>query len=278
MLKTINKQSKYYQLKHQWYVIIFGTHTPAGKLFDVILLYVILGSVTAVLLESVPNYHDNFWQLFEIIEWTFTILFSIEYVVRIIISPNRKKYIFSYWGIIDLLAVIPTYLSLFVTGYHYLGVIRALRLLRVFRIFKLSRFGREARILFHGLKESSYKITVFLASVITIIIVMGTIMFLIEEGNPGFKSIPESIYWSIVTVTTVGFGDVTPITPLGKFFSSIMMIIGYAIIAVPTGIVTVAFAKKKTEVKKPEKQCSHCSAYNEIRSNYCSNCGVDLRK
>lgn len=250
--------------------IIFGHHTKAGKLFDVILLWVILISVLVVILESIPSLHINFYRYFYYIEWFITILFTIEYCIRIWSTKTPFRYIFSFWGIVDLLSILPTYLELFNFGFHYLLAIRIFRLLRVFRILKLVRFNREAQKLLLALRGSGHKIGVFLMAVISIMVLLGTLMYVIEGGENGFTSIPQSIYWAIVTVTTVGFGDIVPQTVLGKFLSSIAMIMGYAIIAVPTGIITVELASKKSE----DKVCEDCKNDNPDNANYCNQCGL----
>lgn len=252
--------------------IVFGTDTKWGKRFDVFLLYLILFSVVVVMLESVPEIGAVYSDTFITIEWVMTILFTIEYLLRLWISHKPYKYITSFWGVIDFLSILPTYLSLFIVGYHYLLIVRIFRLLRIFRILKLARFSSESSKLLSALKSSSYKISVFLSAVVAIVIFMGTIMYVIEGGEKGFESIPESIYWAVVTVTTVGYGDVIPHSVLGKFISSIAMIFGYAIIAVPTGIMTVEMSK--TAAKK--NKCSNCDTDYADESNYCSECGASL--
>ncbi len=251
-------------------VIVFGTSTKAGRHFDVFLLWLILFSVLIVMLESVPEYGERFTAEFGLIEWIITIIFTIEYVLRIWISPRPFRYIFSFWGVIDLLSILPTYLSIFFGGYHYLLLVRIFRLLRVFRIFKLARFSSEAKILREALQSSLHKISIFLMSVVAIVTILGTIMYVVEGGEEGFTSIPQSIYWAVVTVTTVGYGDLVPHTVIGKFISSIAMITGYAIIAVPTGIVTVAMAKSSEKHKK----CKTCDCNNAVAAKFCTECGT----
>jgi len=250
--------------------IIFGHDSVASKLFDIILLWLILISVVVVVLESVPSLHTRFLVTFSYIEWVVTILFTLEYLIRIWSSRTPFRYIFSFWGLIDLLSILPTYLELIDFGFHYLLAIRIFRLLRVFRVLKLVRFNREAQMLLLALKGSGHKIGVFLMAVISIMVLLGTLMYAIEGGENGFTSIPQSIYWAIVTVTTVGFGDVVPQTVLGKFLSSIAMIMGYAIIAVPTGIITVELAKNKSV----DKVCEVCNHDNPDDANYCNQCGL----
>lgn len=258
--------------KESLYTIIFESDTRAGKQFDVILLWTIGVSVIVAMLDSIESLHLKYYDVFFIIEWALTILFAIEYLLRIYVSPKPLAYIFSFWGFIDLLAILPTLLSLFFYGYQYLFVVRIVRLLRVFRILKLIRFNREATTLLRALRSSSYKIGIFLFAVFTIVIVLGTIMYVVEGGKNGFTSIPQSIYWAIITLSTVGYGDIVPHTVLGKFIASFAMIIGYAIIAVPTGIVTVEMSR--TVVKK--NPCKECLHLNEEASNFCNNCGAPL--
>ena len=218
--------------------VIYEADTFAGKLFDIVLLILILLSIIVVLLESVPEYRSVYGRLFNQLEWGFTLLFTIEYFARMICINKPMKYIVSFYGIIDLLSILPTYIGLFISGSHSLMVIRALRLMRVFRILKMGEFLNESQKLLDSLRTSKQKILVFLLSILTIVIILGTVMYIIESPESGFTSIPRSIYWAIVTLTTVGYGDIAPITPLGQFIASIVMILGYAIIAVPTGIVT----------------------------------------
>lgn len=254
--------------------IVFGTDTKEGRQFDVFLLWIILFSVIVVMLESVPEIGSTYAETFWIVEWILTIIFTVEYILRLWISPKPLKYIFSFWGIIDLLSILPTYLTFFFTGTHYLLVIRIFRLLRVFRVLKLARFTSEAKVLLDSLRDSAYKISIFLMSVVAIVVIMGTVMYVVEGGEKGFSSIPRSIYWAIVTVTTVGYGDMVPHTVLGKFISSFVMIMGYAIIAVPTGIVTVAFSKSNEKQKK----CKSCDHNNSNTANYCNLCGEKLEE
>jgi len=260
--------------KQRLYQIVFESDTKAGKRFDVLLLWCILASIFVAVLDSVPYLNLNFKNEFYSVEWVFTVIFSLEYFMRIYISPKPIRYVLSFWGVIDLLAILPTYVSLFFYGYHYLLVVRILRLLRVFRILKLVRFNKEAIILSRALKASSYKIGIFFSAVLTIVILLGTIMYVVENGENGFTSIPQSIYWAIITVTTVGYGDIVPHTILGKFISSFAMIIGYAIIAVPTGIITVEMSKSS----ESKIICPQCSTNNIETSNYCTNCGSLLKK
>ncbi len=262
--------------KDELHEIIFEADTPAGKAFDVVLLVAIILSVIAVMAESVESVNNKYGNLLGKIEWVFTILFTLEYITRIVITKHSRNYIFSFYGIIDLLSIIPTYLSLIFVGGQSLLVIRTIRLLRVFRIFKLARFIGEGRHLAMAMKASRPKIIVFLGAVMAMVIIMGTAMYLIEGGKGGFTSIPSSIYWAIVTLTTVGYGDIAPTTPLGQILASVVMIMGYGIIAVPTGILTVELSKaSKTHTNT--QMCQECG--NEIHDDdakFCKMCGEDL--
>lgn len=225
-------------LQQRIYVIIFGSDTPAGRAYDVALIAAVLASVLVVMLATVRDLEDRLGGVFYILEWFFTVLFSIEYVVRIWCVRSRRRYLFSFYGIVDLLAILPTFISLLVPGTSHLLIIRVLRVLRVFRILKLTQFIRQTRLLVSAVKASSRKITVFLLFVLTVATLFGCLMFLVEGPENGFTSIPASLYWAIVTLTTVGYGDIAPHTPLGQFLASLLMITGYAVIAVPTGIFT----------------------------------------
>ena len=262
-------------LRKRLFIVIFGTDTPAGKAFDVALLIAILISVLAVMLESVPSLNSNYGYVFKNLEWILTIIFSLEYFTRIYVTDLRRKYIFSFYGLIDLLSLLPSYLSLVFVGTQYLLIIRALRLLRVFRILKLGRFIGEAEQLGRALKSSRHKITVFMGTVMMLVILLGTIMYLVEGKDNGFTSIPLSIYWAIVTLTTVGYGDIAPQTILGQTIASFVMILGYAIIAVPTGIVTVELQKDKK--KQEAKICPNCNSKgHEMDAIHCKFCGEKL--
>lgn len=260
-------------LKNKLYEIIFKSDTKPGKVFDLALLVVIVISVIVVLLDSVPELHDSYGTIFWYAEVVLTLIFTVEYLLRILISPSRKAYIFSFWGIIDLLSVLPTYISIAIAGYQYLIVIRVFRLLRVFRILRLARFNRGAALIVDALKKSFYKVMVFLLTVFLLTILLGTLMYVIESGEQGFTSIPQSIYWSIVTITTVGYGDVVPLTVLGKMLSSFIMLLGYAIIAVPTGIVSVELGKVAQN-----KTCNNCNGSIPANAKYCSECGSQFKK
>lgn len=262
------------ELRKKIYSIVFKSDTKEGKLFDLILLWIILFSIVSVFLESVSSIREKYVYEIHLFEWIFTILFTIEYFLRIFSSTKPIKYVFSFYGLIDLISFIPTYLSIFFPGAQYLMVIRALRLLRVFRILKLSRFINEGNVLKNALKASVHKIIVFILSVVTLVTIVGTLMYIIEGEESGFTNIPVAIYWAIVTITTVGYGDISPQSPLGQFLASILMIVGYGIIAVPTGIVTVAIAKA-SEGKK--EKCPNClSVIAPDNAKFCFNCGKEL--
>ncbi len=276
---------KYFKrLRTRLFVVVFGTDTPAGKLFDIVLLWAIVLSIVQVMLESVPSINARFGNIFEVAEWAFTILFTVEYTLRLFIERKPSRYALSFYGIIDFLALLPTYLTLFLAGGSYLVVIRAIRLLRVFRILKLSRYMGEANVITSALAASRYKIMVFLGAVFTLAIITGTLMYLIEGGENGFTSIPRSIYWAIVTITTVGYGDIAPQTVIGQFLASFIMLMGYAIIAVPTGIVTAEMTAA-TMVEKTSKQtvqiCPNIACdmiTTDMDANYCKRCGEKFRK
>jgi len=259
-------------IRQRLYRIVFFSDTRAGRAFDLTLLWLILISFAVVVIASIPNTNTEIKHIYFIIEWGFTILFSVEYILRIATHPKPIKYIFSIWGLIDILALLPTYIGIFWGGNHSLQAIRILRLLRAFRILRLTRFSQEAELLMDALENNFYKILVFMAFMFGVVIILGTIMYVLESGNPGFSSIPQSIYWAIVTVTTVGFGDVVPITVVGKLLASLTMLIGYVIIAVPTGITAVEYSRSLTQ-KKVNKMCEHCSEENKPDAKYCSNCG-----
>ena len=261
--------------RRRLYVIIFGTETKAGRLFDTILLWLIITSVLVVMLESVAHFEIEYGPLFRTLEWTFTIIFTLEYLLRIYTHPKPLRYIFSFWGLIDLLAILPAYLELLFRTMHFLAAIRILRLARMFRILKLTRLFTESVTLTRALLSSSYKITVFLVALVLIVITLGTVMYVVEGGENGFDSIPRSVYWAIITITTVGYGDIVPVTALGKFFASVIMIIGYSIIAVPTGIITAEFTRSSMRRRPRCASCGHEPLPPE--ANYCPACGADVK-
>jgi voltage-gated potassium channel len=266
--------------KLKMHEIIFEADTPKGKLFDVVLLWAILASVIAVMLETVDSIKTAHRDFLIIMEWIFTILFSIEYVLRLISINKPWKYATSFMGVVDLLSTIPTYISLFVAGPQYLLVIRTIRLLRVFRILKLTRYISEANVLKNALKASAVKITVFIGGVVVLVLIMGTLMYIIEGPEHGFTSIPTSMYWTIVTITTVGYGDIAPSTTIGQTLASVIMLLGYGIIAVPTGIVGGEIAKSKMPKKDDPvstQSCPNCSQEgHDYNAKYCMNCGEEL--
>ena len=268
-------------LQHRFYDVIFGTETPAGKWFDIALILVILTSVLVVMLDSIPAYHASHGLLFLQIEWVFTAIFTVEYLVRLWCAPNRKAYALSIYGIVDLLALLPTYLSLLLPQTAPLLIIRLLRILRIFRVLRLLSLLKEANDLAGALQRSMRKIFVFFSLMIIIATIFGCLIYVIEGPEHGFDNIPHSIYWAIVTITTVGYGDMTPQTPLGQALSAVGMLIGYAVIAVPTGIVTaeltVAQHARRQSVVRLSRNCSTCAAVEEDpSSHYCRQCGSEL--
>jgi voltage-gated potassium channel len=265
--------------------IIYEADTPSGKLFDLVLLLTIIASILLVMLESVNSIDAKYHKILNISEWIITILFSIEYIARIITVKKPFHYIFSFYGIIDLLSTIPKYISLIFGGVHALAALRALRLLRIFRILKLARYLGASNNLVSALKASRAKISVFLFAVVIVAIILGTIMYLVEGEENGFSNIPKSVYWCIVTLTTVGFGDIAPQTPLGQLIASMVMILGYGIIAVPTGIVSAEYTAQNKPKQEPEKPkidlntqaCPNCTAENhKDNAEFCYTCGHKL--
>lgn len=263
--------------KKKLYEVIFEADTVEGKTFDIILMLCIFSSIMVVILESVTEIKAKYGTIIRIAEWIFTIAFTIEYIARVYSVSNKRKYIFSFFGIIDLLSILPTYLGLFVAGMQSLMVIRSLRLLRIFRVLKLARFVGEGKNLVAALRASRHKITIFLFTVLTTIIISGTAMYLIEGPEHGFTSIPRSIYWAIVTMTTVGYGDIAPQTNIGQALASIIMIMGYGIIAVPTGIVSSEMIHIKNREKLSTQTCPHCLAEgHDSDAKFCKYCGGQL--
>ena len=266
-------------LRQKLYEIIYEADTPAGKWFDVGLLLLILLSVIVVMLETVDSIHQAYGAYFNLIEWVITILFSIEYILRIWTIKKPSAYILSFYGIIDFLSTIPKYVSLFFAGANILIALRALRLLRVFRILKLAPFVGESQNLMKSLKASRAKILVFLTAVLILTIILGTVMYLVEfNQGSGFDNIPKSMYWAIVTLTTVGYGDIAPVTPLGQFIASIIMILGYGILAVPTGIVSAEYNRQKNrQIHHNTQVCPHCHATgHHDEAQFCYECGLPL--
>ncbi len=273
------EKTKYQKLRQQIYIIIYGKNTFLGRLFDLALLGVILLSVFLVMMDSMEKVGKRYHDIFHILEWVITAFFTIEYILRIICNKKPLSYIFSFYGIIDLIATLPMYLSFFIPSTSFLVAFRALRLLRLFAILNLMPVLGQQSNLTLALKASKYKIVVFVYFVGVVSIVLGTVMFLIEGKESGFKDIPTSVYWCIVTLTTVGYGDISPQTPLGQFLSSLIMILGYGIIAVPTGIVTAEYARAANAIQASnnKKSCISCTTFTEDpQAKFCSNCGTKL--
>jgi voltage-gated potassium channel len=263
-------------LKDELYEIVFEADTNLGKAFDIVLLVLILLSILFVSLESVRSIAEKYGKLLLYLEWCITIFFSLEYILRIYIVRHKFAYILSYYGLIDLLSILPTYIGIFFSGAQGLVVIRALRLLRIFRILKLSRYMQDSMMIITALRASRTKISVFLYAVVLIVIIIGTIMYLVEGEENGFGSIPEGIYWAIVTLTTVGYGDIAPATTLGRFIASFVMVLGYGIIAVPTGIVTAEFAMHKRK-KVTTQVCPECLCEgHDDDAEFCKKCGSKI--
>ncbi len=265
--------------KEKIHEIIFEADTPMGKSFDIFLMVMIVASIVVVMLESVGELQANYQEIFYFLEWVFTIFFTIEYGLRLYCVYSPMKYAWSFYGVIDLLSILPTYLSLLIPGTHTLMVIRALRLFRVFRIFKLAHFLKEGHIIVQALRASRAKITVFLVFILLIVMIMGSLMYLIEsEQNSGFTSIPRSIYWAIVTLTTVGYGDIAPQTPIGQFVAAAIMIMGYVVIAVPTGIVSTELLNQK-ELQHNTQACRYCAEEgHDDDAVHCKYCGEKLNE
>ncbi|MCG9597015.1 ion transporter [Vibrio sp. Isolate25] len=263
-------------LKNQLYVIIFGTHTRAGKAFDIALIIAIISSLIVLVLESVPTIHAEWATELRYLEYTFTGLFTLEYLLRLYCSPKPVAYAKSFYGVIDLLAILPTYLTLFFPSASFMGVIRAIRVLRIFRVLKLVRYLQESNILLRSLLMARRKIFVFFSSVAILVIIFGALIYVIEGPKNGFTSIPLSIYWAIVTITTVGYGDLVPQTILGKAIASITMLMGYSIIAVPTGIIT-AELHQEMNAHKSLVRCPNCSrSGHDSDAIHCKHCGSKL--
>ncbi|NNE70523.1 MAG: ion transporter [Rhodothermales bacterium] len=266
-------------LRYRVHQVVFGTDTRAGRVFDVVLIGAILSSVLIVMLDSVASIRAEYWNLLFALEWVFTILFTIEYFVRLWTVSHPLAYARSFFGLVDLFAILPTYLAVLIPGTQYLLVIRLLRLLRVFRVLKLVSFISEAETLGKALRASRRKIVVFLLTVMVTVVILGSVMYFIEGEVNGFTSIPKSVYWAIVTLTTVGYGDISPQTPIGQAVASLVMIIGYGIIAVPTGIVSAEIARADAEERAARSghSCPHCAAeIHRVDARYCRVCGEVL--
>jgi len=257
--------------------IIFEADTPAGKGFDVALIVVILLSVLIVMLDSVRSIQTQHGPLLYAVEWGFTLIFTVEYILRLLCVGRPLRYAVSFFGLVDLLAILPTYLSLLIFGSRYLAVVRILRVLRIFRVLKLGHHTKEAGVLMRALRASHRKILVFLSTVLTLVVVIGALMYVIEDPAHGFTSIPRSVYWAIVTLTTVGYGDISPQTALGQSLAALVMILGYSIIAVPTGIVTVEWAQASRQERSNTQACPNCSAEgHDDDAIHCKFCGAKL--
>ena len=266
--------AKYELFKRKAYIIIYGTNTPLGKLFDLVLLALIVISVIMVMLETVKGVDYHLHGLLVFMEWVITVFFSLEYILRIITNKKPYKYIFSMYGIIDLIAILPMYISFFAPGAKAISVVRALRLLRIFRILDLASFMKQGEELKMALRTSRDKILIFIYFISVICILLGSVMYVVEGHQNGFSSIPRGVYWCIVTMTTVGFGDIAPQTTLGQLIASFVMILGYGVIAVPTGIVTAEYTKMKTQ----RRRCKHCNFQNPPEAKYCNQCGSLLNE
>ncbi len=257
--------------------VIFEADTPAGKWFDVVLILCIVASVVVVMLDSVAGVNESHGRLLYALEWLFTILFTIEYILRLLCVRKPTRYAVSLIGVVDLLAIVPTYAGLVLAGTHYLVVIRILRVLRIFRVLKLGEYVGEANVLKRALIASRKKIFVFIFAVLTLVVIIGSIIFLIEGPDNGFTSIPKSVYWAIVTLTTVGYGDLSPQTPFGQLLASMVMILGYSIIAVPTGIMTVELTQAAKDKKITSQTCPECSKQgHDPDADHCKYCGAEL--
>lgn len=268
-------------MKQTLYDVIFGYETRAGKLFDLFLILAIFASVVAVMLDSVPSINARYHEYLLLIEWGFTLLFTVEYALRLYSSPSTRGYAFSFYGLVDLLSILPTYLALLIPGTVPLVVIRILRVLRIFRVLKLARYVGEANILLRTILMARRKLFVFFYCVLILVVVFGTLMFLVEGPENGYTSIPTSMYWAIVTITTVGYGDISPGTGLGQLIASMAMLTGYAIIAVPFGIFSSELMGEFQRQQKPDRDfarlCDNCNLHGHDRdARYCRKCGAEL--
>ncbi len=262
--------------REKTYRVIFGTDTSAGQRFDIALIYFILFSVLAVVLSSIESLQTQYGAWLFRLEWAFTLLFSMEYLLRIYSSPKPLRYIFSFYGLVDLLSIIPTYVALLFPGANYWLVVRLLRVLRIFRVFKLVRYLSEANLLLRSMYAARRKVLVFFTAVLVLCVIFGSLMFLVEGPDNGFTSIPRSIYWTIVTITTVGYGDITPQTVIGQIIATMAMLTGYSIIAIPTGIFTAEIAREMI-TESNNRQCNVCNRIgHHAEAEYCFQCGVTL--
>jgi voltage-gated potassium channel len=269
------------RFRAHWRRIIFQSSRWDEKTFDVLLIIAISLSVVVVMLESIPTLNSDLRRALYYVEWGITILFTLEYMLRLYVSLKPLRYARSFFGVVDLLSILPTYLDLLLPGAHYLALLRVLRVLRIFRVLKLAKYIGEANVLMHAMKSSARKISVFIFAVVVLVLVLGSLMYLIEGAEHGFTSIPKSVYWAIVTLTTVGYGDISPQTPLGQFFASIIMMTGYGIIAVPTAIVTAEMTNPHRDDAAPKTLedpiCSSCGwEDHDHDAAYCKVCGDRL--
>ena len=263
-------------IKHHFYVIIFGTHTRAGRAFDIALIIAIITSLLVLILESLPSVMTEWSRELRYIEYTFTAIFTVEYLLRLYCSPKPKSYATSFYGVVDLLAILPTYLAIFFPGASFMGVVRLLRVMRIFRILKLVRYLQDSNILLRSLLMARRKILIFFSTVGILVTIFGALIFVIEGPHNGFTSIPKSIYWAIVTITTVGYGDMVPQTHLGKAIASLTMLLGYSILAVPTGIITAELSNEMNAHKQLVK-CPNCNrSGHDSDAMHCKHCGSEL--
>ena len=263
-------------IKHHLYVIIFGTHTRAGRAFDIALIIAIITSLLVLILESLPSVMTEWSRALRYIEYTFTAIFTVEYLLRLYCSPKPKSYATSFYGVVDLLAILPTYLAIFFPGASFMGVVRLLRVMRIFRILKLVRYLQDSNILLRSLLMARRKILIFFSTVGILVTIFGALIFVIEGPHNGFTSIPKSIYWAIVTITTVGYGDMVPQTHLGKAIASLTMLLGYSILAVPTGIITAELSNEMNAHKQLVK-CPNCNrSGHDSDAVHCKHCGSEL--
>ncbi|MDQ7091612.1 MAG: ion transporter [Methylococcales bacterium] len=275
--QSYNKGDKLSAWRESLNDIIFGAETRLGKGFDIILIIMIILSIFMVMLDSVESIQRRYYKIFYISEWFFTLLFTIEYLARLICVRKPWLYVRSFFGLVDLLSILPTYIGLLIPGVKYMLVLRALRLLRIFRILKLSEYMQEAHILMDALTSSFRKIAVFLYVVLTLVVVFGSLMYVVEGSHAGFTSIPKSIYWAIVTLTTVGYGDIAPQSTLGQIIASAIMIMGYGIIAVPTGVYSAELFKHYQADKITNDACPDCGATgHDFDAQFCKYCGHPL--
>jgi voltage-gated potassium channel len=268
-------------LQLKFYEVIFGTETPLGKWFDVILILIIVASVAVIMLDSIADTHAHYGALYLKLEWVFTLMFTLEYVLRVWCSPNRKGYMFSIYGIVDLLALLPTYLSLLLPQTAPLLIIRLLRILRIFRVLRLLSLLNEANDMAAALRSSARKIFVFYCLMLILTTIFGCLMYVVEGAEHGFDNIPKSIYWAIVTITTVGYGDVVPLTPIGRAISSVGMLIGYSLITVPAVIMMAPLAAseqaRRDRQARESRNCTNCATVeHDVGAHYCRNCGAEL--